>query len=178
MTDPPQNPPPGWYPTPDGQQGYWDGDQWTNDSVVPAPSLLAPLQERRGGAVKWVLLAVGLILVVGGGWCVALVASAGGEACEPGAVRAFDSLPPFPGVEVDLQGSPGIGCTDTVQPADPDAFIAHYEREMRNAGWTVVRDGDGFFAAGPAGGVRIDRYEGNDVAVFLPSAADFAPEGR
>lgn len=30
-----QNAPPGWYPTPDGTQRYWDGAQWT-EAVAPA----------------------------------------------------------------------------------------------------------------------------------------------
>lgn len=33
--------PPGWYPTPDGQQRYWDGTQWT-DHVAPAAPVGQP----------------------------------------------------------------------------------------------------------------------------------------
>ncbi len=28
---------------------------------------------------------------------------------------------------MDLHGSTGIGCTDTVTPSDPHAFVGHYE---------------------------------------------------
>lgn len=184
MTDEPKAAPPGWYPTPDGRRRYWDGRQWTNHFTTAAPYLGSPYAPKKSGALKWVLLAVGLILVVGGGAWVALLASAGSGGdwdggvfveCNPEAVQAFESLPAYRGVEVDLQGSAGIGCTDTVQPADPAAYIDHYERVMRVAGWQVARDGEGLRGTGPAGPVRIDHYEGNDVMVFLPSADDFPP---
>ena len=89
------------------------------------------------------------------------------EKCDPDAVAAFESLPAFDGVEVELHGSPGIGCTDTVKPADPDAFVSHYTQAMRGGGWTVTPDEAGVLATGPSGRVRIDRLEGNDVGVYL-----------
>ncbi len=88
------------------------------------------------------------------------------EKCDPKAVAAFESLPSFDAVEVELHGEPGIGCTDTVQPTDPDAFVTHYVKAMRRAGWTVTPD-TGVLATGPNGRVRIDRLEGNDVGVYL-----------
>ncbi|WP_078344726.1 DUF2510 domain-containing protein [Mycobacteroides chelonae] len=33
---------PGWYPTPDGGQRYFDGVQWTQHVVPPAARLVAP----------------------------------------------------------------------------------------------------------------------------------------
>jgi hypothetical protein len=86
---------------------------------------------------------LGLFLVVGGGTCVALFAAIDGATgqCDPAAVQTFQSLPAFPGVEVELKGSAGNGCTDTVQLADTAAFIDHYELVMRDAGWHVARDG-------------------------------------
>lgn len=36
----PGQPPPGWYPTTPGMQGYWDGSRWTGD--------VAPLQTSSG----------------------------------------------------------------------------------------------------------------------------------
>jgi hypothetical protein len=95
------------------------------------------------------------------------------EECDPEAVEAFQRLPRFNGVEVDLHGSSGIGCTETVEPADPDAFVAHYEEAMRHAGWEVLPDGDGVFGKDPSGGVRIDRLEGNAVGVYVLSPDDF-----
>ena len=38
---PPQEAPPGWYPTTPGVQGYWDGQKWTGD--------VAPLGVTGGG---------------------------------------------------------------------------------------------------------------------------------
>lgn len=95
------------------------------------------------------------------------------ENCDPRAVEEFELLPAFNGVDVNLHGSSGIGCTDTVEPADPDAFVAHYEEAMRHAGWDVVFDGDGIFGKGPSGGVRIDPLEGHDVGVYVLSPDDF-----
>ena len=62
---------------------------------------------------------------------------------------------------------------DTVEPRDPVAFVAHYEEAMRDAGWTVLPNGDGFSGKGPAGVVRFDRLEGNDVGVYLLSPEDY-----
>lgn len=181
VTEQPQPPPAGWYPTPDGRLRYWDGGQWTDSSAVPAaPTLSAPYQARRGRALKWILLAVGLVLVVAGGSGIALLVTAGGETCDPVAVNAFESMPAYPGAEVELRVSPGIGCTDTVQPADPDAFIDHYEKAMRDAGWTVRSDDDAFgrgaSGTGPSGGVRLDRLEGDDVGVYVLSPSGYPPE--
>ena len=70
---------------------------------------------------------------------------------------------------MDLHGSAGIGCTDTVTPSDPDAFLNHYEQAMRDAGWSVSTDASGVFGLGPSGGVRVDRLEGSDVGVYALS---------
>ena len=114
---------------------------------------------------------LGLLVVLASGAVSGCMSS---EKCDPKAVEAFQSLPPFHGVEVDLHGSSGIGCTDTVKPADADAFVAHYEEAMRNAGWNVLPDGDGVFGKGPSGGVRIDRLEGNDVGVYALSPDEYS----
>lgn len=95
------------------------------------------------------------------------------EECDPRAVAAFQRLPPFDGIEVDLHGSSGIGCTDTVDPADPDAFMAHYEHVMRRAGWHVLSTGDGVLGRGQYGAVRIDPLEGHDVGVYVLTPDDF-----
>ena len=175
MSEPPKSAPAGWYPTPDGRQRYWDGAQWTPDVVAAAPAIAAPFQGNRGGSLKWVLLGLGVALVLTLGSCLVFLAVGGNEKCDPEAVKAFRSLPAYPGVEVDLHVSPGIGCTDTVQPPDPDAFINHYEQEMRSAGWTVLSD-DGVFGNGPSGGVRFDRLEGTDVGVYVLAPEEYSPE--
>ncbi len=38
MTNPPGTPAPGWYPTPDGTQHWWDGTQWTASAPPPPGS--------------------------------------------------------------------------------------------------------------------------------------------
>lgn len=91
------------------------------------------------------------------------------EKCDPRIVKAFRALPPADGIDVDLHGSAGIGCTDTVGPTDAKAFMDHYERAMRDAGWKVTSDGTGIYGTGPSGGVRLDRLEGNDVGVYALS---------
>lgn len=48
MTDQPPAPA-GWYPLPDGSQGYWDGQQWTTPPTHPAPALSASGTNPGGG---------------------------------------------------------------------------------------------------------------------------------
>jgi hypothetical protein len=43
------NTPAGWYPQPDGQQRYWDGQQWTG---YFAPTV-APMVAQGGGIKGW-----------------------------------------------------------------------------------------------------------------------------
>lgn len=52
---------PGWYPTPSGEQRYWDGNQWLAlpppevSQIVPAP----------GSRRLWIWGAVATLLIVG-----------------------------------------------------------------------------------------------------------------
>jgi hypothetical protein len=117
-------------------------------------------------ALGCALLISGLILTSG---CAVVRAISETENCDPRIVKAFRALPAAEGVTVDLHGSTGIGCTDTVTPSDPEAFVDHYEQAMRNAGWTVMIDGSGVYGRGPSGGLRLDRLEGNDVGVYALS---------
>lgn len=59
---------PGWYVQPDGTQQWWDGYQWTNDVVPPAPP-------KKGHALIWSLVAGGLTLVLIAGIVLAISAS-------------------------------------------------------------------------------------------------------
>lgn len=79
------------------------------------------------------------------------------ERCDPEAIAAFEALPSFPGVDVDVQVMRGQGCADLVQPDDPAAFLDHFEASMREAGWTVASSGPGVFGVGPDGGVSLHR---------------------
>jgi hypothetical protein len=76
-----QQTPPGWYPTPDGQRRYWDGAKWT-DNFAPPPSAGEPPTPKRGGALKWVLLGLGLVLVLTVGSCIAFLSAVGNETSE------------------------------------------------------------------------------------------------
>ncbi len=102
-------------------------------------------------------------------------ADSSAPSCDPGIVKAFRALPVVGGVDVALHGSTGVGCTDTVAPSDPDAFLSHYEQAMRNAGWRVSTDATGVFGRGPSGGVRVDRLEGNEVGVYALALDEIEP---
>jgi hypothetical protein len=61
----------GWYPTPSGEQRYWDGEQWL---ALPAPPDVAPSspqsqetksQPRNRRRLKWALIAGAAVLVLG-----------------------------------------------------------------------------------------------------------------
>src|SRR5699024_10114304 len=55
--------PPGWYPTPDGHQRYWDGGQWL---AIPPPEPGPGPSKRRRTIVLFVATLV-LAAIVGGG---------------------------------------------------------------------------------------------------------------
>lgn len=98
---------------------------------------------------------------------VSLAGCSGGEACDEDALSAFRGLDAPPGVSVDPQPSPGIGCTDTVTVDDPDAVVEHYRVAMNDLGWTVTRTERGVFGRTAGFGITVDRLEGNDVGVYL-----------
>lgn len=52
MADNGQGAAPGWYPTPDGQQRYWDGRQWTEHVAPGAAGQHAPAQGAAGVAAQ------------------------------------------------------------------------------------------------------------------------------
>lgn len=61
----------GWYPTPSGEQRYWDGAQWLAlppppDAAPSSPGMRpdGPRSERRG-RTTWLLIAVAAVLLVG-----------------------------------------------------------------------------------------------------------------
>ena len=66
MTENPQPAPAGWYPTPGGQQRYWDGAQWTSDVVAAGPA--TRVQEAAPGQgqqeVRRPGIATGVVLLV------------------------------------------------------------------------------------------------------------------
>lgn len=59
----PQHAPPGWYPTPDGSQQYWDGQQWL---AIPPPNA-SPGPNKRARTLIAFIASLVVAAVVGGG---------------------------------------------------------------------------------------------------------------
>lgn len=65
---------PGWYPQPDGQERYYDGDNWTDQVRAPQPAgapgplpAQPPPADKKGGKLKWLLIPlIGILLCCGG----------------------------------------------------------------------------------------------------------------
>lgn len=58
---------PGWYPQPDGNERYYDGNGWTDYLRAPqAFGAMAPQMppKKQGGVMKWIALGVGGLLVI------------------------------------------------------------------------------------------------------------------
>ena len=102
MQQPVVNQPAAWYPQADGQQRYWDGEQWTEHFAPGGPPVPAPVAEVATGKAarpwfkkkRFVLPAIAVVLIViasstnGGGKDVAAVDSstAAPAAVQPKAV--------------------------------------------------------------------------------------------
>lgn len=101
------------------------------------------------------------------------------QECDPEAVALLESLPPFPGVEVDLHlqsdDTPQVpddqDCVAVLTPPDPEVFQTHYEQAMRDAGWTirVLEPGNvlGVTEEGSGVSVSLDTHEPGNVRVWL-----------
>jgi hypothetical protein len=58
--------PAGWFPQGDGQQRYWDGEQWTDNFAPGAASVTFPSQARKNWFLRHkVLTAIGAVLLLG-----------------------------------------------------------------------------------------------------------------
>jgi len=58
--------PAGWYPQPDGQQRYWDGQQWTENFAPGTPLVTPPVARRRNWFLRHkILSAIGALLLIG-----------------------------------------------------------------------------------------------------------------
>ena len=58
--------PAGWYPQPDGQQRYWDGQQWTENFAPGTPLASAPAVARKNWFLRHkILTAIGGLLLIG-----------------------------------------------------------------------------------------------------------------
>ena len=58
--------PAGWYPQPDGQQRYWDGQQWTQNFAPGTPLVLPPAVAQKNWFLRHkILSAIGALLLIG-----------------------------------------------------------------------------------------------------------------
>ena len=58
--------PAGWYPQPDGQQRYWDGQQWTENFAPGTPLVSPPAVARKNWFLRHkILTAIGALLLIG-----------------------------------------------------------------------------------------------------------------
>lgn len=72
--------PAGWYPTPDGQQRYWDGSTWLDTPPPPAAGGATPAKKKRRIFV-WVFLAVQVLFGI---WVIAGISSGSGQPSDCG----------------------------------------------------------------------------------------------
>ena len=61
--------PAGWYPTPDGKQRYWDGEQWTNlpwdEEPAPAAPSETPTPPKKRSKRKLIIAGAIAVVIVG-----------------------------------------------------------------------------------------------------------------
>ena len=84
---------PGWYPQPDGQERYFDGEHWTEHQRpaqtpgVPPPGqpqgMVPGAPPRKSGALKWVLIIGAIVL---------LLCFGGFAACTAGVIGSADEV--------------------------------------------------------------------------------------
>jgi hypothetical protein len=144
MTQPPQTPA-GWYPA-NGVERWWDGNAWSDHtrplpgavpSTPPAgmttpygapqtPGVVQPVAQGKSNLARNLLIAFGLVFLLCGGGCVALVAVVGNEANEA--------------INDDTEGGPNNPLT--IEPGQ--AFeVAGFEYAE---GWTLGPDAAGLLS--------------------------------
>lgn len=76
--------PPGWYPVSEFEQRYWDGRSWTDNTAPRQKAEVSqppqPTPATKGtSTLTWVLVALGLLVVLGVGGCIAAVSVMGND---------------------------------------------------------------------------------------------------
>jgi len=76
MNQPAEKQPAAWYPQPDGQQRYWDGEQWTEHFAPGGAPVPNPTSARKNWFLRHkILTAIGALLLIG---IVSSIANGGG----------------------------------------------------------------------------------------------------
>ena len=89
--------PAGWYPQPDGQQRYWDGQQWTENFAPGTPLVTPPVARRRNWFLRHkILSAIGALLLIG---MFSNLASGGNKSVTIAPVTAPTSATVLPGFD-------------------------------------------------------------------------------
>lgn len=138
MTQTPQTPA-GWYPE-GGVERWWDGNAWTSHTrplpgAVPPtppppygaaqpPGVVQPVAEGKSNLARNLLIVFGLLFLLCGGGCVAVVAFVGNEANEV--------------INDDTEGGPNNPLT--IEPGE-GFEVAGFEYAD---GWTIGPDASGF----------------------------------
>lgn len=67
MSNDAPKPPAGWYPTPDGEQRFWDGERWANLPVPPSTAEGHSPPKRGRKALIWGIASLTVVVVAGAG---------------------------------------------------------------------------------------------------------------
>lgn len=125
---------PGWFPQPDGQERYHDGNDWTDQYRPAQPagagagSYAPPQQQKKNGALKWILITLGaLVLFCGGGFA----------ACSAGVIGAANEV----SKSIEAEESEVGGTQNALTIEEGKAFdVRGFEYAD---GWKVADDGLG-----------------------------------
>ena len=88
----------GWFPQPDGQDRYYDGEQWT-DNYRPSQQMSQPPAQvqKKSSPWKWILITLVVLFLVCGGGFAACTAGVLGTANEVGeSIESEDAQPGGP----------------------------------------------------------------------------------
>lgn len=124
----------GWFPQPDGQERYYDGEQWTDDfrpaqqgSQPPQPAYgqAPPPPQKKGFPWKWVVIIVAIVL---------LVCCGGFAACTAGVIGTADEVSKSMDSDASKEGGP-----DNPMPiTEGEAF--EVDGFNYAAGWKVTEE--------------------------------------
>jgi|SRR5699024_2674112 len=119
---------PGWFPQPDGQERYYDGESWTDDVRPARPQAAATPPPKKSSAWKWILI-VGFVVLV--------LCCGGFAACSAGVIGTADEV----SKSIEAEESESGGPNSAVEITEGEAF------EVRGfdyaEGWKLTDGGFG-----------------------------------